>query len=660
MELANDRDRAMKLAKKEPLPANIRQVKSLRNEAKLAFKSIREEFIKSKLDEFKDDPKKFWNELSNVIPGNKCKNNQVFNLMDSNSEALSNDVASTYVNNYFATIGGTLAADIDAINQNEQTFLIEREPNDYLELNQLNIELFTPEEIVSEINNINIYKSSGINNISSRILKDIWQIRQELLLSILNKAIQTGTFPNAWKHGTVIPKPKVPNPQQVGDLRPITLLPLPGKIMERLIHNKLYPYLEFNDILTSKQNGFRKKHGTPDTIFKLITHIIDNLNKKKTTIAVFIDFKKAFDTLNHIILIQKLSKLNLSPNLLQWFESYLTGRSQVTYMNSCTSPIANLTHGVPQGSILGPLLFNLYINGLPNIVRSDMILYADDSVVFASGNSLQEACNMVQNDLIGVGTWCKHHKLSINVNKTKAMHFGVRDVEDVSDLNISISNNQIEFVNCYKYLGIHLDSKMSFNFQFKETYKLASYKLFLLKRIRSSITEFTALTIVKSMLLPYLDMGNLFLSSQTLNDLGKLDIILNTALRTVYNIRNPRDVHMLDIYTRANIFPLKYRRKYFMLNLIHRLLNSGQIEQVEAQRVTRHNTAPVLQQYVTRNETILRSPTFVARDCWNNLPADVRNIDNHGHFKNIIRGMIKKDYINDEQARLAAGLFNAN
>ena len=184
--------------------------------------------------------------------------------------------------------------------------------------------------------------------------------------------------------------------------------------------------------------------------------------------------------------------------------------------------------------------------------------------------------------------------LSINAKKTKAMLFGVREADYINAPNIEILNNQIEIVNSYKYLGIHLDSKMSFHYQFREMYRLASYKLLLLKRVRPVITSFTALTIVKSMLLPYLDMGNLFLSSQTLGDLGKLNVILNTALNTVYNIYVPREVHMLDIYTRANICPLKYRRKYFMLNLVHRLFITGQIEQIVAQRETRHNLAPVL------------------------------------------------------------------
>ena len=146
----------------------------------------------------------------------------------------------------------------------------------------------------------------------------------------------------------------------VGDLRPITLLPLPGKIMERLVHNQLYPYLEHHDILVKNQNGFRKQHGTADTIFKLLSHIIDNFNKNNVTIAIFIDFKKAFDTLNHKILLQKLAKFNTSQNLTNWFKSYLTNRSQVTFANGVTSPFASLSHGVPQGSILGPMLFNLY------------------------------------------------------------------------------------------------------------------------------------------------------------------------------------------------------------------------------------------------------------------------------------------------------------
>ena len=326
-------------------------------------------------------------------------------------------------------------------------------------------------------------------------------------------------------------------------------------------------------------------------------------------------------------------------------------------MNACTSPTANLTHGVPQGSILGPLLFNLYINGLPNVAESNMILYADDSVVFASGNTVQEACNIVQADLNGVSIWCKYHKLSINVNKTKAMSFGEKNIDEMANLNVVISNNPVEFVNSYKYLSIHLDTKMSFQQQFKETYKLASYKLFMLKRVRPVITEFTALTIVKSRLLPYLDMGNMFLSSQTQIDLGKLDVILNTALRMVYNVRNPRDTHMLDLFTRANIFPLKYRWKYFMLNLLHRLLNTGQINQVEPLRVTRHNTAPVLQQFVPLNESMAKSPIFVARNYWNTLPVDVGNIQDHDRFKTVIRDTVKGEYVREERLRLNAGHF---
>ena len=267
MELATDRDKAMKIAKREPTLENILRAKTLRNEAKIAFKRIREEFIKSKLEEHANDPKKFWNELGNVIPGNKSQNSSTFNLFDENSQALSKDVAANYVNDFFATIGQRLATNIDDPSEADLLSMGNILREDFLHLPQLQITSFSIEELVKEINNIETYKSSGIHNISSRILKDVWSTCPVLLLDIINKSIETGIFPDDWKHGTVIPIPKVANPQSVNDLRPITLLPIPGKIMERLIHNKLYPYLEGNKILSSNQNGFRKQHGTSDTIF---------------------------------------------------------------------------------------------------------------------------------------------------------------------------------------------------------------------------------------------------------------------------------------------------------------------------------------------------------------------------------------------------------
>ena len=373
-------------------------------------------------------------------------------------------------------------------------------------------------------------------------------------------------------------------------------------------------------------------------------------------IAIFIDFKKAFDTLNHQILLQKIGKLNISNNLQKWFKAYLTNRSQVTFMNGITSPIAMLTHGVPQGSILGPMLFNLYINDLPRVVDSNMILYADDSVIFAS-STFAQASQIVNADLLRVHNWCKYHKLSMNASKTKSMYFSVKPPDNMNDIKIQLMDNVIEYVNQYKYLGIQLDSKLSFNNQFNETYKLASYKLLMLKRVRPVITEFTALTIVKSMLLPYLDMGNLFFSSQTQKDQSKLDVIMNTSLRLVYGVKVAREVHTLNLYIKSNMFSLTYRRKYFMLNMIHRLITTNQIDLHIPVRETRQNRSPLIDLYVPINDTIAKSPVYVARETWNTQQPDTHGIVDHELFKKTIKQRMNDEYIASEIARLTAGIF---
>ena len=159
------------------------------------------------------------------------------------------------------------------------------------------------------------------------------------------------------------------------------------------------------------------------------------------------------------------------------------------------------------------------------------------------------------------------------------------------------------------------------------------------------------------MLLPYLDMGNLYFSALSQKELGKLDTILNSALRTDYNIRVRWETHNVDIYNRANLFSLTYRRKYFMLNLIHRLIYTGDLELHEPVRVTRRNQAPILITCIDSNQTIAKSPVYTARNLWNTLSIDLRSIVNHDSFKNVIRKNIGMEYTAFETLKLTAGLF---
>ena len=162
------------------------------------------------------------------------------------------------------------------------------------------------------------------------------------------------------------------------------------------------------------------------------------------------------------------------------FQSYFTNRAQTTFANDIQLSIQPLTHGIPQGSILGPLLFNLYINDLPKIVTSKILLYADDSVIFDSSNDEPALYKQLQADLNLINYWCDQHKLTINVKKTKAVMFSNK--KDTVHRCISLKNDYVEHVSVFKYLGIHLDSRLGFQSQFKETYKLSSFKLLMLKR----------------------------------------------------------------------------------------------------------------------------------------------------------------------------------
>ena len=244
-------------------------------------------------------------------------------------------------------------------------------------------ECIREDDLLKEINKIPIYKSSDLKNLPSYILKLCFKALSNQLLIIINKSLYNGYFPKAWRKAIVVPIPKVGIPEEIGDLRPIALTPLPGKIIERFVHTQITAHFDAHHILTDEQNGFRKKHSTIDTILKYTTDLQMNKNNKANTISLYVDFKKAFDTVNHKLLLKKLKNYGIHNIALDWIRTYLTNRTQQTQIGADMSSEREIKTGVPQGSILGPTFFLCYINDIIKVCKnSKILLYADDTVLY--------------------------------------------------------------------------------------------------------------------------------------------------------------------------------------------------------------------------------------------------------------------------------------
>ena len=330
--LMKERDRLLKIYQRTKQESDKKEMRKIRNLVNISIKNARADFVKDQLETHKDDPNKFWKELNTLIANNKTSSSQCFNnIKDDSKNIIPQNVLPNHVNTFFANIGVQLDCKIPPLleigNNINKKYNIE--PFD-------KFDCITEDELIKEMKNISIYKSSGLN-ISTYFLKICFEILTPQLLVILNKSLFNGYFPIGWRRATIVPIPKVNIPEEIGDLRPIALTPLPGKILERFVHTQLLRHLNRYNILTDFQNGFRKNHSTIDTIFKYTTDLQLNKNNNLHTIALYIDFKKAFDTVNHKLLTDKLKDMKIENKVLKWIKSYLLNRSQSTRIGSLTS-----------------------------------------------------------------------------------------------------------------------------------------------------------------------------------------------------------------------------------------------------------------------------------------------------------------------------------
>ena len=566
LEEIKDKDVALRRAKRSKNEEHWAIARRLRNNCLKNIRTAKADFIRDQISENKQDPKKFWNSINKLLPGN-VKNKQNISLKDDNQVEIDSEETADFMNQYFATIGTKLA-------QGFTGSKLPDEVNFGVNLEQISTNREEVEKLVKEIN---ICKSSAINNLSSRILKDAFLTLSAKLTSIFNFSLMQGIVPIAWKHASVIPLHKGGNNKEVNNFRPVSLLPIQGKLIEKIVHNRLITWLDRHDILDNKQGGFRKDHSTTDTTVNFLNELYKAINDDRVTIAVFIDLRKAFDTVNHKILCRKIENYGVKHKNLDWIESYLADRTQSVFVNGKVSDEESVSCGVPQGSVLGPLLFLIYVNDMKKSLKNASYhLYADDTVIYYSGNELQDIIPSLQTDLDSYFDWCNANCLTLNVKKTKFVIYGTKSrVKKVNNAQIFLGGNQIFCEPNYNYLGITLDSSLSFKQHIEHCAKVVSHKIFILSKIRNSISEDTALFIYRSMIAPIIDYGDVAYSGGLIEGLNRLQILQNRALRICLDVHHY--LPTIVLHQQAKTLNLKLRRDCNLKKYMYKQQNNDNL-----------------------------------------------------------------------------------
>ena len=659
LELIYERDRILTLANKNRSVKELRkQYNELRNKVIDKVREAKANYFSEKVEEHKNNPKSLWKQFKSLGYSNKNKEKSRIVIEIDNVKCFDPKKVAQHMCNFFINIATILKNKLPAmpnlfdisthIFKDFYTHKVTRQTN-------LTLSRVTEEYVYKELCKLNSQKSTGIDEISPIFLKDGANELKGVLTYIINLSIDTKTVPDEMKFAKVKPLFKKGSRLDASNYRPVSILPIVSKILERAVYKQVVDYLDRNNLLYENQSGFRKAYSTDTCLINLTDQIKLDMSKGLYVGMVLIDLQKAFDTVDHEILCNKLKSMGI--NSTEWFQSYLGGRNQVVEANDTLSEAGIVNCGVPQGSILGPLLFLCYINDMPMSLKCKLLLYADDSALLISGKEPNKIAEELSKELSSCRNWLIDNKLSLHLGKTEAILFGTRyKLNNVNSFEVICNNEVIQNVKNVKYLGLQLDEELSGESIVKEITKKVNSRLRFLYRYKDYLTTDSRKTLCTALIQCHFDYScsSWFPGiNKGLSD--KLQVLQNRMIRFILKLDSRHHIGYEEL-KESGFLRVSERVKQLKLGHIFKIRNKTCPNYMNTnfkllnENVNRSSTRSYQYNFFLPSTGSQGTKTFfyTGINDWNSLPNNIKEIKNEDLFKKKVKEHLMMETKNEE------------